>query len=487
MKVLSLTTASLLLLTSPALMAQASWTTLGSGSAADMSDDGQFVVGSSGGNAFLWSLSGGQTNLGQDDAVGVSSDGSVVFGNATDSGGNSVAARWTQATGWDTALGGLGGSSGSSITSAYGMSGDGSVGTGLGWINAGTAGAFRWTSSGGMSALPQSGPNSSRGNAVSEDGTYIGGWDEASNGTRRAAIWDGSLNQTLIAVSSTNPEGAGEAWGFSENNSYVAGGTQGEGFVWDAVNGVTKTGSLPSTDIFAIGEARGVSNDGTRVIGWYRVTFPFDTRATIWTPGGGIQELKTVLEANGAVNVPALTSAFAISADGTRILCNAFGNIWGIAELGPPGGPGTSYCFCDSVAPCGNLGSSDSGCANSGGSGAILNSAGTASIGADDLTFQCAQLPPGKPSLLFAGTAVANGGAGTLFGDGLICAGGTIQRLSVVFADGSGSASYGPGLAATWGWSSGNTLFFQVWNRDPAGPCNSGFNFSNATRVSFLP
>jgi len=486
MKAVTLCGALILLSTSPASALQATWTTLGSGTAEDMSDDGLFAAGSDGGSAFLWSSTGGQINLGQDGAVAVSSDGTTVFGNMTDGGGNSNAGVWTQGTGW-VAIPSLGGQSGSSITSAYAMSGDGTVAAGLGWINAGTAGAFRWTSAPSTtSALPQNGPNSSRANAVSEDGTHIGGWDEATNGSRRASFWDGNLAETFVAITATNPDGAGEVWGFSNNNTYVVGGTEGEGFVWDATNGLTKTGALPSTDLFRTGEARAVSNDGTVVVGWYRVAFPFDLRATIWTPAGGIQELKTVLEANGAVGVPNLTSAFAISGDGTRILASG-GGVWGIADISGLGAVGTPYCFCPMGSPCGNDGGAESGCANSAGAGAILAGGGSASAGADDLTFQCTQLPANKPSLLFAGVTQTNGGAGNLFGDGLLCTGGGIQRLTLVFSSASGEAAYGPGIVAQGGWASGDTRNFQVWYRDTTGPCGTGFNTSNGVEVQLVP
>ncbi len=485
MKALTLCASALLCTTSSALAYQATWTTLGSGRAADMSDDGLFVTGEDGGSTFLWSSIGGQIDLGQDGGVAVSSDGATVFGDGTDIVGDSVAALWTQVGGWQF-LPGLGGSSGTSVSSAYGMSADGSVAAGLAWVNAGTAGAFRWTTATGTTALPQSGPGSSRSNAVSEDGTYIGGWDEAANGARRAAMWDSTFAQTLVAITAANPSGAGEVWGFSNNNTFVTGSTEGEGFVWDAIGGLTKTGALPSTDMFRTGEARAVSNDGARVVGWYRVAFPFDTRATIWTPGGGIVELKAYLEANGAVGVPSLTGAFAISGDGNRILATTMGG-WGIADLSAAGQVGTAFCSCDTAAPCGNLGAGDAGCANSSGAGAALAAAGSASVGVDDLTFSCTQLPVNKPCMLFAGATQANGGAGNIFGDGLMCVGGGIQRLTLVFSSGSGEANYGPGIIAQGGWSNGDTRHFQVWYRDPAGPCGAAFNTSGAIEVVFEP
>ena len=464
---------------------QASWTPLGSGTANDMSADGSVVVGEDSGG-YIWTASGGQLSIGGDEALAVSSAGTVVLGNITDAAGSDVAGLWSQANGW-VSLGGIGGSSGSSVSTAYAMSGDGNVATGLAWVNAGTAGAFRWSATGGMTALPQAGSGSSRGNAVSEDGGFIGGWEEAANGTRRAVIWDPALAQTFILVTPANATGAGEVWGFSENNQYVAGVTQGQGFVWDAANGRTLTGTLPSTDTFRTGEARAVSNDGKVVVGWYRVGFPFDVRATIWTPSDGIQELKSVLISNGATGVPNLRMASAISADGTKILAYD-GSGWGIADLGT-GGTSGAYCFGDGAGvacPCGNSGASGAGCANSAGLGATLSRSGDASVSASTLSLDSTGLVPSQPGLYFQGNNAINSGAGNVFGDGLRCAGGSVIRLQVRVADAAGASATTVDIAIKGGVSVGDVRRYQLWYRDPiASPCGSGYNLTNGVEVTW--
>ncbi|MDE0892321.1 MAG: hypothetical protein OSB14_09065, partial [Planctomycetota bacterium] len=474
--------AAALLGSSPAF-AQASWTPLGSGTANDMSADGDSVVGDNG-SGYLWTASGGQLSLGSDDAVAVSSAGTVVLGNIVDTAGNDVAGLWSQSNGW-VSLGGIGGSSGGSVSTAYAMSGDGNVATGLAWVNAGTAGAFRWSATGGMTALPQAGSGSSRGNAVSDDGSFIGGWEEAGNGTRRAVIWDAALAQTFVLVTPSNATGAGEVWGFSENNQYVAGVTQGQGFVWDAVNGRTLTGTLPSTDSFRTGEARGVSNDGQVVVGWYRVAFPFDVRATIWTPADGIQELKSVLISNGATGVPSLRMASAISADGTKILAYD-GSGWGIADLGT-GGTSGSYCFGDGsgiACPCGNAGTSGAGCANSAGAGATLSRSGIASASSSGLVLESTGLVPGQPGLYFQGNNAIAGGQGTSFGDGIRCAGGSVIRLQVRAASSSGVSSTTINIATKGAVSGGDLRRYQLWYRDPnLSLCGFGYNLTNGVEV----
>ena len=147
-----------------------------------------------------------------------------------------------------------------------------------------------------------------------------------------------------------------------------------------------------------------------------------------------------------------------------------------------PGGPIQPYCF-GVGCPCGND-DAGAGCANSTSAGASLTFQGSAVAAQDDLVFQAFGLPNGQPALLIAGENAPGGGSGVLFGDGLRCAGMNVRRLGAVNADGSGSASWGPGLAAGQGWVSGDLRYFQVWYRDPAGSaCGSAFNLSNGLEV----
>ena len=217
--------------------AQSTFTRYGTGYPSAMNSTGTAVVGSDNQGAFLWTATGGYLPLGQQDAVGVSEDGTIVLGNMTDAQGMQVAGRWTAATGW-VSLGGLVGSSGTSVSSAYGMSGDGNRATGLGWRNASQGRAFEWDPSTGMNELPQLGINSTRGNCVSLDGSTIGGWDEDATGPRRAAIW-GALNaeQLLLENPVTNPEGIGEVFALSSDGTWACGSDLDYGFVWSQATG----------------------------------------------------------------------------------------------------------------------------------------------------------------------------------------------------------------------------------------------------------
>ncbi|MFT7484692.1 MAG: hypothetical protein ACI9F9_000536, partial [Candidatus Paceibacteria bacterium] len=135
------------------------------------------------------------------------------------------------------------------------------------------------------------------------------------------------------------------------------------------------------------------------------------------------------------------------------------------------------------VCPCGNQGAAGEGCANSTGTGGLLTTAGSNSVGQDDIAFDVVGLPANKSALLFAGDSDLS--PGTPFGDGLRCAGGSLKRLGVLSSDGSGAASWPSGLSAAGGWTAGDRRFFQVWYRDPAGTCGSGFNISSAQDVTF--
>lgn len=151
------------------------------------------------------------------------------------------------------------------------------------------------------------------------------------------------------------------------------------------------------------------------------------------------------------------------------------------------GEPGTSFCDCSGGnSPCSNPGGAGEGCANSTGTGATLSGAGSTSALTDDLTLSGSNLLPGQASLLFMGTAQVNGGMGFTFGDGLRCAGGQVTRLGVRIPNGSGDATWGPGLNSGGLWAASDTRHFQIWYRNTTGgPCGNQFNVSNGYSVTF--
>lgn len=95
------------------------------------------------------------------------------------------------------------------------------------------------------------------------------------------------------------------------------------------------------------------------------------------------------------------------------------------------------------------------------------------------------QLLGSQPAFLFAGEHALGGGDGVPFGDGLRCTGGNVVRLGVSLPDANGEARWGPRLRAVGGWGAGDVRRFQVWFRDPTGPCGSGFNLTHGVEVAF--
>jgi hypothetical protein len=161
---------------------------------------------------------------------------------------------------------------------------------------------------------------------------------------------------------------------------------------------------------------------------------------------------------------------------------------------GPGGGPttGSPFCFGDgsgTTCPCGNSGASGQGCRNSSGSGSRLIGLGSASVGADSLVLGASTAAHSVMGLFFGGTAMAGGGAGQTFGDGLLCASGMITRLQIVPTDAAGAAHSSVAIAAKDGAQGGQTRYYQYWYRDTSGsaPCGSGFNTSQAISIAWQP
>lgn len=154
----------------------------------------------------------------------------------------------------------------------------------------------------------------------------------------------------------------------------------------------------------------------------------------------------------------------------------------------------TSFCSGDgtgTACPCGNTGTSGRGCASSSvASGARLFAIGNAGASAatDTLALTATDIP--GPGLFFQGTGTFGGGAGVTFGDGLLCAGGTITRLGVVFPT-SGVATFPGGLTpnpihAAGGTTAGDVRHYQCWYRDAATFCTSStFNLTQGVTISW--
>lgn len=172
--------------------------------------------------------------------------------------------------------------------------------------------------------------------------------------------------------------------------------------------------------------------------------------------------------------------------------------LWVQANMSEVCGPiGTSLCHGDGASapcPCGNTNDGsvqdgESGCANSASAGgAALTALGTQNIGNDDFVLAAAGLDPNRPGLFFQG-ALAIPGGGNPLGDGLLCVGGAVVRLSVQFSDAAGNAdTSGLSLNSLGSISAGDSRVYQYWYRDASSsPCGSGFNLTNAFEMVWIP
>jgi hypothetical protein len=160
-----------------------------------------------------------------------------------------------------------------------------------------------------------------------------------------------------------------------------------------------------------------------------------------------------------------------------------------------PAVPIQPYCF-GIGCPCGND-DATAGCQNSTGGGGALLATGSSLYLSDDLVLLVQGLPSHARGFVFMGPLVTS----APFADGLRCVepgpnqtppGTGMFRFPIRVASG-GAFSEGPGLIAYsqshFGLAGtilqGATWRFQTHYRDPAGPCGSGTNLTNALSVTF--
>ena len=142
-------------------------------------------------------------------------------------------------------------------------------------------------------------------------------------------------------------------------------------------------------------------------------------------------------------------------------------------------------CPCDNDDPfagCGNDGVDDEPS-----TGALLSADGSPSVAADALILSMNGMEPDELCLLLVGPALGSGWGG----DGRLCIGGGVQAYPARRASATGEAQYGPGeiialsrsLPSGFQPAPGETWYYQVLYRDPAGPCGASFNTTNALSV----
>jgi len=312
------------------------------------------------------------------------------------------------------------------------------------------------------------------------DGTWVARGRDNSGTTAAAPDW-AVQSGVLLARTGDSIEGGAETWG--DTFYSVAGNSSGD---W-AICGRSASGVLASDDVLVVNgvvvarEGDSVDIDGNG---------SFDDDAFI---GRGVNT-----SAAFAANDVVLTDnqwLYAIvqlrTAAGVDINGASFGTPDAFVRMfvGPLITP---FCFGDgsgTACPCANSGAVGNGCANSlNANGANLVGSGTPSIAADTLVLSGSGMPSSSV-LYFQGTTQSGGGAGTLFGDGVRCAAGTVIRLGTK-TNVAGSSQY-PELgdipiSIRGSNSAGTTRTYQAWYRNAANFCTTAtFNLTNGVEVGW--
>jgi uncharacterized membrane protein len=275
------------------------------------------------------------TFVGAGDGDKLSADGTVIAGTSTNPDGAFEATRWNVSGGADL-LGGLPNASQcSTVSSGFDMSADGSTIVGLSWdgCSAGSSRAFKWTQIEGMIELAHLGTGSNRASVISDDGTIIAGWAAGNVASRSPAIWTSDSSGVYI-----DPDAQGEIYAINDDGTIVAGRyydqtmTSGylEPFIWTASQGVQILPTLPS---YPGGHVYDMSADGGTLVGTSGVVIE-GRIATVWRPEWGVVEVTAKVEELGASVpdnfFPQVTRG--VSRDGTIIVG------WGVLVPTEPGG-----------------------------------------------------------------------------------------------------------------------------------------------------
>ncbi len=155
---------------------------------------------------------------------------------------------------------------------------------------------------------------------------------------------------------------------------------------------------------------------------------------------------------------------------------------------------GSGYCY-GTTCPCAND-DATAGCGNSGvdgdvATGALLTASGSADVFADDLLLSVGGIDSQGFGMFLMGVS----GPAVSVGDGLLCLGTTgsrTWRFPAAKADAAGQLgltsiiTYSQGFNGGGEILAGSTFGFQLWYRDPNGPCATSSNFSNALDVTFM-
>jgi Tol biopolymer transport system component len=391
------------------------------------------------------------------------------------------------------------------------------------------------------------GPGGAQGNgasaitSISADGRYLAYTSNASNlvagdtnGKRDVFVHDRVTGATeRVSLGSAGLQGSGDCFlgEISPDGRFVAfasvapdlvtGDANGSGdvFLRDRVAGTTELVSVSTAGTQGGGESRSPSltSDG-RYVAFYsdapdlvpgdtngeRDVFLRDrlsgTTERVSVDSGGVQGAEDSGVYGPAVSGDGRFVAFDTRNSFVEVDSNASYDVYirdrhyvPIEGLCEPGVSGVVAC------PCSNPpGAPGRGCDNSAATGgASLSAQGTAHLSIDTLVFRTSGEPATALSILLQGDALVPGG--TVFGQGVRCAGGTLLRLYTKSATAGGvvapepgdpsvsarSAALGDAIAA------GESRFYLVYYRDPivlgGCPAASTFNATPTGEVRWLP
>ncbi|NOX57970.1 MAG: hypothetical protein GXP29_03820, partial [Planctomycetes bacterium] len=308
-----------------------------------VSADGSFVAGTSAGvgGAYRWSSSGGMVSIaplpGATDraAIDMSPDGGTVVGAS-----GSQAFTWTS-SGGTVGLGSLVGGTNTSVACGVSLAGDTIVG-----VSGSASGfeAFRWTSSGGMVGLGDlpTGTFDSQAFSASADGSVIAGVGNADVfgfPTRQAVRWTAASGYSIELLDfSEYCGGESYSWAVSEDGSTVVGELSTidgrEGFRWTVIDGAELLGDLEGGAHTS--EAKGVSADGSLVVGASVTSGDFTFSAFVWSRETGMIKLQDILVDEFALDLTdwSLVTAQDVTVTSNGITFVGWGNFTG--EGGTP-------------------------------------------------------------------------------------------------------------------------------------------------------
>ncbi len=317
--------------------AQVGFALIGEGMPTDISADGSVIVGiTSEWETFRWTKQNGVVLLGRKGpragTPDVSDNGTKVSATIASADGTYYTwGLWTLGSGWQELMppappdgSPLSGSHGS----AYGLSGDGKTACGFYWASGKAHGAY-WTQASGVVNLGVefTGRNS-RVDDANYDGSVLVGWDEASAGNWRPAVWVDSVrtilsvNEAFCEAVAVTPDGkmiVGQSWD-SMSSTPVAAVWRWSGSEWIEELIGALPGTLPGSGLTV---AHDVTADGSTVVGENRFGFnPVPSSGFVWTAAGGMIDIEDFLADNG-VAVPGnidIIGLTGISDDG-NVMC----------------------------------------------------------------------------------------------------------------------------------------------------------------------